>query len=166
MERRPSVAHDHLLPASVRHWSEHVPERQTGFELLGNYRASVTHSIDYHVTLGAATEFKGLDGNKAIGARLCWETDAIGDLRIGGSVYDGREAASTEVPEIGPNGRLLFREAVTKLYGSLSLAADLLWRSTGCICRASSSLSSASTPTPAGRAQSVHRRELSLHPAM
>jgi hypothetical protein len=111
------------------------PERQTGFELLGKYQVGASHSIGYHLTLsngvGPLSEFKDLDGNKAVGGRLYWDTDAFGDLRIGGSIYYGRDTAANEVPGLGAGGKIAYTQNVTQQYDSLGLAADLTWKYKG-----------------------------------
>lgn len=107
------------------------PERQTGFELFGRKQVAGSHAIGYHLTLsngaGPIAEFKDLDGNKAVGGRAYWETDAIGELRIGGSFYYGRDTSSREVPGL-QGSKVTYTEAIDQQYDRLSFAVDLLWR--------------------------------------
>jgi hypothetical protein len=74
---------------------EMVPIRQTGLQLYGARELADSVSFDYAVTLsngrGPIDEYKDLDGNKGLGARLklAYSTDRI-TLRLGAYGYTGR----------------------------------------------------------------------------
>jgi hypothetical protein len=110
------------------------PERQTGFEFFGRSELSSYGTIGYHLTFsngtGPASEYKDLDKNKAVGARAFFEYRKLGELKIGGSIYYGRDTASlpTTVPV---NGELVFGEKITTQADILALAADASWRYRG-----------------------------------
>jgi hypothetical protein len=115
------------------------PQRQSGFELFG--RADVTSqlSIGYHATLsngtGPISEYRDLDRNKAVGARLYLEHRGAGYLRIGASGYYGRETSS--VPNITvTNGEVGGGEKVTSQFDALALAADIQYRLRGLLAQA------------------------------
>jgi hypothetical protein len=110
------------------------PERQTGFELHGRVDVSNYSQIGYHLTLsngtGPATEYKDLDANKAIGGRLFWEYRALGELRVGGSIYYGRDTdlVSTPTLSMGEFGSI---EKITTQSDSLALALDATFKYRG-----------------------------------
>ncbi|MGC4068234.1 MAG: hypothetical protein QM784_27015 [Polyangiaceae bacterium] len=72
-----------------------VPIRQTGLQFYGLRELADSLSFDYAVTLsngrGPIDEYKDLDGNKGLGARLklAYSTDHV-TLRLGGYGYTGR----------------------------------------------------------------------------
>jgi hypothetical protein len=112
------------------------PERQTGIEIFGQLDASAHHSLGYNLTLsngtGPAVAYRDLDGNKALGGRVWWRFDGLGELRVGGSGYYGRYTSATQTPGIGPDGmHAVYVENIQSAYDTLSLAADLKWTFAG-----------------------------------
>lgn len=131
---------DHGSPAYIPIVRPHsinayfFPERQTGLELLGRWDPSNSSTIGYHLTLsngeGPVSEYRDLDGNKAVGARLYWEHNAAGVLRVGASGYYGRDTSS--VQRIVPMGDVVATSAeITKQFDTLSLAADIRYTLSG-----------------------------------
>ena len=112
------------------------PDRQTGVEILGQFDASAHNSFGYNVTLsngtGPASSYRDLDSNKAIGGRVWWRFDGLGELRVGGSGYYGRYTAATQTPGLGPDGmHAVYLENIQAAYDTLSLAADLKYTVAG-----------------------------------
>jgi hypothetical protein len=117
------------------------PERQTGFELYGRWDATNSGTLGYHVTLsnggGPISEYRDLDGNKAVGGRLFWEQRGFGELKIGYSMYYGR--TTDAVQGIGVNaatGKLIPTEKVFVQYDQLSIAGDITWKWKGLLLQA------------------------------
>jgi len=111
--------------------NNYFPERQTGFELYGRWEATSNSGLGYHLTLsngtGPASEYKELDKNKAVGGRLFWDYRKFGELRVGGSIYYGRNTESNASSAL-VNGAPSTTERITLQYDALSLAADAVWR--------------------------------------
>jgi hypothetical protein len=107
------------------------PERQTGLQLYGNARVLSHHMLGYALTLsngeGPVSEYRDLDNNKAIGGRVDWTYDVLGELRIGGSWFYGRDTAARTYFIPQADGTLRSGEAVDAQSDVLSLAADLRW---------------------------------------
>jgi hypothetical protein len=110
--------------------SNWFPERQTGFELFGNYDIGTSSTVGYHLTLsngqGLASEYRDLDSNKAVGGRAYWQWRGLGELRIGASGYYGTSTNATYAPGMR-DGHLYYAERITTQYRNLALAADALW---------------------------------------
>ncbi len=110
------------------------PERQTGLELHGRLDVSNYSRIGYHLTLsngtGPATEYKDLDTNKAIGGRLFWEYRELGELRVGGSIYYGRDTDLVATDSFSA-GKLTRVEKITTQSDSLALALDATFKYRG-----------------------------------
>ena len=108
------------------------PERQTGFEIFGRWDATRQGTLGYHVTLsngeGPISEYRDLDENKALGTRLFWEQNSFGFLRVGGSLYYGRNTDGATTVGVAPGGRLRPIEKVYAQYDALSLALDAVWK--------------------------------------
>ncbi len=105
-----------------------IPQRQTGFELYGRVDANNEVRVGYHLTLsngtGPISEYKDLDDNKAIGARLFLEYQGAAYLRVGASGYYGRDTSS--VPSLGvENGKLVAGTEVLSQHDALAIAADV-----------------------------------------
>jgi len=109
------------------------PERQTGLEFYGRYDFG-NEGLGYHLTLsngnGPASEYRDLDRNKAVGGRVFWNHVGLGEMRVGGSLYYGRDTTSTEVTGIRPGttNQLVSTETITNQFDQLNLALDLQWR--------------------------------------
>lgn len=108
------------------------PERQTGFELYGRWDATNNGTLGYHATLsngsGPISEYRDLDDNKAVGGRLFWEQHNIGDFKVGGSAYYGRDTDATDT--VRPNAMGVLKPAylVHRQYDILALALDVQWK--------------------------------------
>jgi hypothetical protein len=112
--------------------SQFFPERQTGFEVLGRFELSAHNGLGYHLTLsngmGPTSITRDLDSNKAVGGRLYWTNDSVGELRIGGSIFYGRDTNSREATVLQPDGmHINYRTSILSQSDVLSLAADLRW---------------------------------------
>lgn len=128
---------DHGTPTIITAGKPYVigfnvfPQRQTGFELYGRYAASSDSTIGYHLTLsngtGLVSEYKDLDTNKAIGARLYWELRGLGALRVGASGYYGRSTDAVSVSTLVPGGGLSIAQNVQRQYDTTAVAADAQW---------------------------------------
>jgi hypothetical protein len=109
----------------------YFPERQTGFEFYGRANAGSHSTIGYHLTLsngtGPFTEYAELDRNKAIGGRVFWEYRKLGELRIGGSIYYGRDTNATQSAAI-VDGEPTTAKKILSQSDQLGLAADAVWR--------------------------------------
>jgi hypothetical protein len=107
------------------------PERQTGVELFGRFRIGAQQALGYHLTLsngiGPVTEYRDLDENKAVGARLYWHYDGAGDLRFGGSAFYGSDTSARETISVGPMGAT-FNQTIDSQSDVLSLALDAQWK--------------------------------------
>jgi Phosphate-selective porin O and P len=107
------------------------PERQTGFELFGRYDLSLENSFGYHVTLsngqGITSEYRDLDNNKAVGARVYWDNNALGQLRVGASGFYGTLTDGAQTLGLS-NGKLVVGQANTLQYHNLALAVDAQWK--------------------------------------
>jgi hypothetical protein len=108
------------------------PERQMGLEALGRWSASNANTLGYHLTLsngtGPVSEYRDLDRNKAIGARLYWERySAATFLRVGASSYYGRDTASTPRAAVTANSIDVSSKIDTQS-DNLTLAADALFK--------------------------------------
>ncbi len=116
------------------------PERQTGFELFGRWDATRHGTLGYHLTLsngqGPISEYRDLDENKAIGARLFWERHGAGTLKFGGSAYYGRNTDGTTTITANPTGSLQTTDVVYQQYDVLALALDAAWRYQGLLLQA------------------------------
>lgn len=127
---------DHGSPVVIpvrRPWSigiGWIPERQVGVEILGRTTVSDMHAVGYHLTLsngtGPVSEYRDLDENKAVGGRVFWEYRALGRLRIGASVYYGRETGAALSPVL-EEGRYKSKEVIETQFDALSFAGDLTW---------------------------------------
>jgi hypothetical protein len=110
------------------------PERQTGFEFYGRSNLGNLSAIGYHLTFsngdGPFTEYKDLDGNKAIGARAYWEYRRLGELRVGGSFYYGRTTDSESTLNLDPDGPLTKRK-INIQYDQLAFGFDAVWKYRG-----------------------------------
>lgn len=117
---RPSMLNQNLFP-----------EMQTGVELFGRARAGSSNVLGYHLTLsngfGPVSEYRDLDGNKAVGGRVYWQFDKLGQLQIGGSAFYGRDTASYDAPGVDAKGKVVYNETITRQSDVLSLAADVRW---------------------------------------
>jgi hypothetical protein len=111
------------------------PERQTGFELFGRWDPSAANTIGYHLTLsngtGPISEYMDLDDNKAVGGRVYWEYHALGELRLGGSGYYGRDTAATVGLAINPDGTFGSAETIDSQFKALAWGADISWKYRG-----------------------------------
>ncbi len=108
------------------------PERQTGLQVHGSVYAGET-KIGYHVTLsngrGPMDAYLDLDKNKALGARVYAQTDALlGKLTVGISGYRGNFTNRPDNPvRLDPTDGPVLNNVVTERYTELALAADLKW---------------------------------------
>jgi hypothetical protein len=112
---------------------ELFPERQTGIEVLGQFDVSAHNTFGYHATisngLGPISEYRDLDGNKAVGGRAYWSYDGFGELRVGASAFYGTDTAALEVPGLASDGQhLKYNQRITSKSAVLSLAADAQWK--------------------------------------
>jgi hypothetical protein len=111
------------------------PERQTGVELFGRWDFSGKQGIGYHLTLsngtGPVSEYADLDENKAVGGRAFWEYRGLGELRVGGSAYYGRDSVTSISYTIAPNGDVGTGETVDSQFDALAIAADVSWKYAG-----------------------------------
>jgi hypothetical protein len=107
------------------------PETQTGLEAFGLAQLDGHNSVGYHLTvsngLGPATEYKDLDSNKAVGGRVYFRNDALGELRIGGSIFYGRDTAAQQIVSLNADRKLTGTASITSQSDVLGLAADLQW---------------------------------------
>lgn len=109
------------------------PERQTGIELLGSTPLGENTTIGYHGTVsngrGPLAEFKDLDGNKALGARVFLEYGGLGRLKLGAATYYGRYTDTEEELRVRPSSDLGFAviETVTEQYDEASFGLDAAW---------------------------------------
>lgn len=124
-----------VIPTS-RPWSIGVgwiPERQTGIEVLGRMGYGQS-TFGYHLTLsngtGPISEYRDLDENKAFGARLYWEYYGLGRLRLGGSMYYGRDTNAVR-RWVTKDGAQASDEEINSQFDSLTWAADLTWEFKG-----------------------------------
>jgi hypothetical protein len=72
------------------------------------------------------SEYRDLDSNKALGARLYWEHNDPGVLRVGFSVLYGRETTSSPKVEVSPSSIAVGAE-VSSQFDALSIGADILF---------------------------------------
>jgi len=114
---------------------ELFPERQTGIELLGSTYLNANHMIGYHLTLsnglGPVSEVRELDGNKAVGGRLYWGYDGLGELKVGASWFYGRETAAHDAVGLDAAGDVVFDEQIELQSDVLAFAGDVLWKYKG-----------------------------------
>jgi hypothetical protein len=114
--------------------NNYFPERQTGLELFGRWDASNFTTFGYHLTVsngnGPVSEYKDLDRNKAVGARLYFESHRVGYLRVGASGYYGTD--TNALPKVGLSAKSLsIGDTVLLQYDALSLAADVQFKYKG-----------------------------------
>ncbi|HKU42514.1 MAG TPA: hypothetical protein VJR89_30360 [Polyangiales bacterium] len=116
------------------------PERQTGFELFGQLRLSSDHTLGYHLTLsngfGPVSEYRDLDDNKAVGGRLYWTYEGLGELRIGVSGFFGSDTDARRVVRVDSNALPTFTERIEQQSDVLALAGDLRWQLGGALLQA------------------------------
>jgi len=110
--------------------SNYFPERQTGLELYGRWDPSNRSTLGYHLTFsngaGPVSEYRDLDSNKAIGARLYWEHNDPGFFRLGVSAYYGRETTSSPRVDVDPTSIAVGAD-ISSQFDALSLGADILF---------------------------------------
>jgi hypothetical protein len=110
------------------------PERQTGVELFGRWDGSAASTLGYHLTLsngtGPISEYRDLDENKAVGGRVFWEYRGLGELRVGGSGYYGRDTAATAAFTF-VDGKFVTAETIEAQFDVLAWGADLSWKYRG-----------------------------------
>jgi len=112
------------------------PERQTGIELLGQFDIGHHSTIGYHLTLtnglGAVNEYRDYDDNKAIGGRLYWSFDGLGQLRVGASAFYGQDTTAHEMASFAPDGQhVVFTQKIDQQSDVLALAGDVQWKYRG-----------------------------------
>jgi hypothetical protein len=143
----------------------YFPERQTGFELYGRADAGNDSIIGYHLTVsngtGPFTEYAELDRNKAVGGRVYWEYHKLGELRIGGSAYYGRDTSATDSTSF-VDGAPVTAHKITSQSDQLGLAADLVWRYAGIHVQAEV-ITRQTKYTEAGRAPRFSLGDLRTH---
>jgi hypothetical protein len=87
--------------------------------------------LGYHLTLsnglGQATEFRDLDGNKAVGGRLYWRYDGFGSLTFGLSGFYGRDTSAHLIRSLSSEGKLAYEMGLDSQSDILALAGDLQW---------------------------------------
>jgi hypothetical protein len=110
------------------------PERQTGLELYGRADLSDYSALGYHFTMsngtGPASEWKDLDKKQAFGGRAFWEYRKLGELRVGSSVYYGRNTDGTAVLTLD-NGEVARSLKLNSQSDVLALGLDLVWKYRG-----------------------------------
>ncbi|HEY6881197.1 MAG TPA: hypothetical protein VI299_24395 [Polyangiales bacterium] len=111
------------------------PERQTGLQAFGRYALSTHNAVNYAVTVsngfGPISEYRDLDSNKAVGGHINWTNDGLGEFRIGGSWFYGRDTSATQPLTFKPDGSIGSRTKISQQSDVLSLAADLRWMWSG-----------------------------------
>jgi len=112
------------------------PTRQTGIEALGQLDLSAHNSLGYHFTVsngvGAVSDYRDFDANKALGGRAYWRYDGFGELLVGGSVFYGTDSSAIEKPSIASDGKhVAYDRQYTAKSDLLSLAADVQWKYKG-----------------------------------
>lgn len=109
------------------------PEKQTGLEAYGKYLMN-SSAIGYALTLsngrGPYDAIRDLDGNKAVGGRLYFESSALGQFTMGVDAYRGRYTASTKKYRVDTSSghpvAQIYREH-DSAYSELSYGADVRW---------------------------------------
>jgi len=128
---------DHGTPTIINVYRPYIlnenlfPERQTGLEAYGSFFAGDT-KLGYHLTLsngrGPIDTYLDLDDNKAVGARLFAQNDALlGTLTFGVSAYRGNYTERSGNGTTIEDGELVIFDPPTEKYSELALAADLKW---------------------------------------
>ncbi len=111
---------------------QYIPERQTGLLLGGAVRAGV-HRFGYNLGLsngrGPLDSYYDMDNNKAVTARLSWQsTSLLGDLTLGSSGYLGRYTDSQRqllvTPAKAGSLELTTKDEISTQFDEYSLAAD------------------------------------------
>lgn len=112
------------------------PERQTGIEVLGQFDIGSHSTIGYHLTisngLGAVSEYRDYDSNKAIGGRLYWAFDGLGELRVGASAFYGQDTTAHEMAAFAADGdHVVFTQKIDQQSDVLAVAGDVQWKYRG-----------------------------------
>jgi hypothetical protein len=112
-----------------------LPERQTGIEAFGRWDAFTDGTLGYHLTLsngtGPISEYRDLDSNKAIGARVYLEYRALGVAQAGVSGYLGRDSSAALALELSPSGEIGFKKTFDSQADYQAIAFDLQWKYEG-----------------------------------
>ena len=139
--------------------AECTPKDETPDEDAGNHHEPATRGQDMpcssasdcansdatyclnHLTfsngMGPVSDYRDLDENKAIGGRLYWLYDGLGELRLGGSAFYGTDTTAQESARIAADGKhVLFAEKLERKSDVLALALDLQWRYAGFLLQA------------------------------
>lgn len=112
----------------------YFPERQTGLELYGRTGVNNFSDVGYHLTLsngtGPVAEWKDMDKNKAVGARVFWEWRRFGEFRLGGSSYYGRNTDASSALSL-ENGMVRSIVTVKTQFDVLAFGLDAVWKFRG-----------------------------------
>ena len=107
-----------------------LPEKQSGFQLYGTFVFGNSR-VGYHLTAsnGRSPTFPiiDLDYNKAVGGRLFYSTDLLGDLTVGVSAYGGHSSDTSR--RVAPNSRGVLTETIlyNEQFKEFAFSADLRW---------------------------------------
>lgn len=107
------------------------PDTQTGIEAFGLVELGGHNSVGYHATIsngyGPVSEYKDLDQNKALGGRVYFRNDSVGDFRVGGSILYGRDTDARQLLGLDSSRSVTSTELISEQADVLALAADVQW---------------------------------------